>query len=43
MKFSTPEQTASYRRLLDNERYFLYNIDEYITAPMFGFKDNIDK
>ena len=32
----------SYVRALYTESYHLYNVDEYLIAPMFGFKDRFD-
>lgn len=40
MKRSTPEQIASYNRLLSGEvSPTLNNVDEFVVAPMFGYKD----
>ena len=41
-KFSSKEKMDIYRHGLYKESYRLTNIDSYIIAPMFGFKDSMD-
>lgn len=43
IKLSTPEQVKSYNLLLEGKvDGHLNNIDEYMVAPMFGYRDKED-